>query len=89
VQVVSGFITTYFFRGGRMSSKHKNHAIQNSSVASSRAIASNAPSADSVRKEIEIRAHQIYCERAKANRPGDAHSDWHQAEREINDKYKK
>lgn len=34
-------------------------------------------------EEIERRAHQIFEARCRSGRPGDAHGDWLQAEREL------
>jgi hypothetical protein len=39
-------------------------------------------------KEVEVRAYEIYQERAKNGNGGDNFSDWIQAEKEIKSKYK-
>jgi hypothetical protein len=45
------------------------------------------PSLESFQEEIRKRAEDIYKQRAAANKPGDALSDWLQAEKEIKKKY--
>jgi len=48
---------------------------------------SKMPEGGPAREEIELRAYQIYCERAGT--PGTDVEDWLQAERELTEKHRK
>jgi len=46
------------------------------------------PSLEAFQEEIRKRAEEIFKERSAANKPGHALTDWLQAEKEIQKKYK-
>ena len=68
----------------------RNPAVAGKPAASKRTASAAKPTVtlEQLKREIEVRAHQVYEERRAAGRPGDDLADWLAAEAEVKKRYK-